>query len=377
MSQNSIPIADPDIGPAERDRVESILESGRLADGPAVREFETAFADYCGAGHGVATANGTAALHTALAAAGIGPEDAVITTPFSFVASANAIRFCGATPVFADIDPETYTLDPEAVRGAVEEREDAAAILAVHLYGLPAEMDRLQEIAEEHDLLLIEDAAQAHGATYDDTPVGTIGDVGCFSFYPTKNMTTGEGGMVVTDDPDVAERASRLVNHGRGDADTHGYDHVEVGYNYRMTSLAAAIGLEQLQKLPEYNERRRTNASLLSELLAPVTELGLPVEPPGTRHVYHQYTVRCRDRAALRDHLRAHDVDTGVYYPSVIPDQPAYDGFDPDVPEARRAAEEVVSLPIHPGLDEPELRRVGRAVRSHYDEAVPEGEVVD
>jgi len=377
MSQHSIPIADPDIGPAEQDRVQSILEGGRLADGPVVREFETAFADYCGADHGVATANGTAALHAALAAAGIGPDDAVITTPFSFVASANSIRFCGATPVFADIDPETYTLDPEAVRAAVEEREDAAAILVVHLYGLPAEMDRLREIAAEHDLLLIEDAAQAHGAAYDGTTVGTIGDVGCFSFYPTKNMTTGEGGMVVTDDLDIAERASRFINHGRGDTSTHGYDHVEVGYNYRMMSMAAAIGLEQLQKLPEYNERRRTNASLLSDLLAPVTELGLPVEPPGTRHVYHQYTVRCRDRAALRDHLRAHEVDTGVYYPAVIPDQPAYDRFDPDVPVARQVADEVVSLPIHPGLDETELRRVGRAVRSHYDDAVPEGEIVD
>ncbi len=377
MSQNRINIADPEMGESEQEQVLSILDGGRLADGPVVREFETRFAEYCGAGHGVATANGTAALHTALAAAGIGAGDTVITTPFSFVSSANAIRFCGATPVFADIDSETYTLDPDAVETAIANHDDVTAILAVHLFGLPAEMDRLVEIAADHNLTLIEDAAQAHGASYDGDAAGTIGDVGCFSFYPTKNMTTGEGGMVVTDDPELAERAARFVNHGRDETGGAGYEHVEVGYNYRMTSLAAGIGLAQLEKLPQYNACRRTNAARLSNHLSPVTQLTLPTEPPEARHVYHQYTVRCRDRAELQQHLDARGVDTAVYYPTIIPDQPAYDGFDPDVPIARRAADEVVSLPVHPGVDAADVTRISNLIRDHYNDSVPEGGTVD
>jgi len=368
-----IQMAAPDVGEPERERVSEVLDSGRLADGPIVREFERAFADYCDAEYGVATANGTAALCTALEAVGIGEGDVVVTTPFSFVASANAIRLCGARPVFADIDEATYTLDPESVEDVVTATDDVAAILPVHLYGLPAEMDRLADIAEEHGLALIEDAAQAHGATYEETPVGTIGDVGCFSFYPTKNMTTGEGGMVLTDDPDIADRAAQYVNHGRADTDAHGYDHVTVGHNLRLTSLAAGIGLEQLRKLPTYNDSRRANAARLSAALADVPEVVLPTEPPGRRHVYHQYTIRCQDRSALRNHLDKHGVDTGVYYATTIPDQPAYDGFDASVPTARRVAEQVVSLPIHPGLSEEDVETVAGAVRSHYDR--PEAEV--
>ena len=376
MTEDRISIADPEIGQAERDRVLSILDSGRLADGPAVREFETAFADFCGADHGVAVANGTAALHAALHAVGVGDGDAVVTTPFSFVASANAVRFCGATPVFADIDPETYTLDPDAVEAAVAARDDVEAILAVHLFGLPAPLDELAEIAAAHDVALVEDAAQAHGATDGGDRVGTIGDIGCFSFYPTKNMTTGEGGMVVTEDLSLAERAARFVNHGRAD-DDHGYEHVEVGYNYRMPSVAAGIGLAQLEKLPEFTAARRRNAERLSDALAPVPAVETPVEPPRTRHVYHQYTVRCRDRDALRESLDAAGVDTAVYYPVSIPDQPAYDGFDPDIPVARRAATEVVSLPVHPGLDEEDVARVGHAIHDHYRTAATEVETDD
>lgn len=362
-----IPIADPDVGPDERERVLSVLESGHLADGPTVREFESAFADHCSAAHGVAVANGTAALHAALQAVGIGDGDRVITTPFSFVASSNAIRLCGATPVFVDIDPETYALYPDAVEAAVERHDDVAGILAVHLYGLPARMDRLAEIADAHDLALIEDAAQAHGATYDGTPVGAIGDVGCFSFYPTKNMTTGEGGMILTDRSDVADRAASFVNHGRTEADGRGYEHADVGHNFRMTSLAAAIGLAQLEKLPQYNERRRDNAATLTDALASIPDITLPTEPPAARHVYHQYTIRCRDRAALRAHLDDRGVDTAVYYPTLIPHQPAYDGVDVDVPAAERVADQVVSLPVHPELSAADLRTIASAVREHYD----------
>ena len=361
-----IAIADPDVGDREFERVREVLASGRLADGPVVREFEREFAEYCGADRGVATANGTAALQTALRAVGIGEGDAVVTTPLSFVASANAVRLCGARPVFADVDPETYTLDPDAVEAAVEANDDVAAILPVHLYGLPAEMGRLTEVAAAHDLALIEDAAQAHGATCDGRRVGTFGDAGCFSFYPTKNMTTGEGGMVVADDPAVADRAARFVNHGRADAADRGYDHVSVGHNLRMTSLAAAIGVEQLRKLPAYNVRRRGHAARLSAALSDVPEIGLPAEPTGRRHVYHQYTVRCPDRDALRATLDERGVDTAVYYPTLIPDQPAYVGYDASVPTARRLAGEVVSLPVHPGLSEADVDRVAAAVRGHY-----------
>ena len=368
-----VAIADPDVGERELERVREVLASGRLADGPVVREFEREFAAFCGADHGVAAANGTAALQTALEAVGIGDGDAVVTTPFSFVASANAVRLCGARPVFADIDPATYTLDPDAVEAAIEANDDVAAILPVHLYGLPAEMDRLTDIAEEHDVALIEDAAQAHGAAYDGTTVGTFGDAACFSFYPTKNMTTGEGGMVVTDDQGVSERAARFVNHGRSDAADRGYDHVSVGHNLRLTSLSAAIGVEQLRKLPAYNAQRRENAARLSAALENVPELTLPVEPPERRHVYHQYTIRCPDRPALRDHLDDRGVDTAVYYPTLIPDQPAYDGYEASVPTASRTVDEVVSLPVHPGVTDEDLSQIADAVRDHY--GLPESEV--
>ena len=217
-----IPIANPEIGSAEKDGVLDVLESGMLADGPVVREFEDDFAAYCGTEHAVATSNGTTALHAAMEGLGLGEGDRVITTPFSFIASANAIRLAGAEPVFADIDPATYNIDPESVEETIQAYDgEIDAILAVHLYGLPAAVEQLAKLAESYDAYLIEDAAQAHGATVNGERVGSIGDVGCFSFYPTKNMTTGEGGMVVTDDDAIAEGAARFVNHGRTDKYGH------------------------------------------------------------------------------------------------------------------------------------------------------------
>jgi dTDP-4-amino-4,6-dideoxygalactose transaminase len=247
-----IGIASPSLGRRERDAAAEVIESGQLADGPVVRAFEREFAETVGTEYGVATSNGTTALHAVLHAFGIGRGDRVVTTPFSFVATANAIRFCGAEPVFTDIDPQTLNVDPDAV-AAVVEREAVDAVLVVHLYGLPVEMDRLREIADRASIPLIEDAAQAHGATYGGVPVGALGDAACFSFYPTKNMTTGEGGMITTDDREVAERAARFVNHGRSDS----YVHVELGHNFRMTSIAAAIGRVQLgERIPAYRGPR-------------------------------------------------------------------------------------------------------------------------
>ena len=362
-----IPIADPQIGETEREGVRRVLDSGQLADGEEVRRFEEEFADFCGAGHGVATTNGTTALHAAFEALGIGEGDAVVTTPFSFVASANSIRHAGAEPVFADVHPATLTLDPREVERVVRERDDVAAVLAVHLYGLPAEMGHLRDVADEHDLALVEDAAQAHGAEYDGTHVGSLGDAACFSFYPTKNMTTGEGGMVTTDRADVAERVARFADHGR----TSGYEHAEVGHNFRMTSLCAAIGRAQLPKLPDYTLARRGHAAYLTDRLSDAGVI-TPHEPPGTRHVYHQYTVRHDDRDGLSEHLEDAGVGTGVYYPTPIHRQPAYADVEVDCPVAERAAEQVLSLPVHPALSTDDLRTVCEAVEAYTGEEPPE-----
>ncbi|WP_280178843.1 DegT/DnrJ/EryC1/StrS family aminotransferase [Halorussus halobius] len=358
-----IPIADPELGEREIERVRRVMESGALADGPEVRQFEEEFAEFCGTDRGVATCNGTAALHAALVALGVGPGDEVVTSPLSFVASANAVRLAGAEPVFADVDPETYTLDPDAVEALVRERDDVAALLPVHLYGLPAEMDHLLDVADDYDLAVIEDAAQAHGATYRGEPVGSLGDAACFSFYPTKNMTTGEGGMITTDRGDVAERAASFVNHGR--PPDGGYDHVRVGHNFRLTSLAAAIGRVQLDRLPGYNAARRANAASLTDALADAP-VATPTEPDDRRHVYHQYTVRADDRDGLAAHLEEVGVGTGVYYPTPIHAQPCYEGASPDAPAAERAAERVLSLPVHPNLSEQDLRTIATAI-TEYD----------
>lgn len=356
-----ISIANPDIGEAEANRVTDVLESGMLADGPVVREFESQFAQYCETAHAVATSNGTTALHAAIEALGLGEGDRVITTPFSFIASSNAIRLAGAEPVFADIDPHSYTLDPEAVRAAIEAEDgDVDAILTVHLYGLPSDMGALREIADEYDLWLIEDAAQAHGASVDGEPVGSIGDVGCFSFYPTKNMTTGEGGMIVTDTDAVAERAKRYVNHGR----TSGYEHAEVGHNFRMTSIAGALGLAQLEKLPAYTEQRRENAALLNEGLIG-TSVTVPVEPEGRKHVYHQYTIRTDERDALQEHLDAHDIGYGVYYPTCIHNQQAYSAVTKTAPNAEQAAREVLSLPVHPKVSAEDIETIVEVIEDY------------
>lgn len=358
-----IPIANPQLGNDELAGVTEVLESGMLADGPEVRAFEEEFADFCGTNHAIATSNGTTALHAALKALDIGEGDRVLTTPFSFVASANAVRFAGATPVFADIRPDTYNLDPEAVREVLE-NEPIDAILAVHLYGLPADLDALCDLADEHGIPLIEDAAQAHGSAVDDQRVGSIGDVGCFSFYPTKNMTTGEGGMITTDDEELAERLASFVNHGRSE----GYEHVRLGHNFRMTSIAAAIGRAQLERLPKYTDRRRYNAERLTAGLED-TDIVTPVEPADRTHVYHQYTIRHEDRDELQAYMKDKGVATGVYYPRCIHEQPAYNHVSHNAPVAECAATEVLSLPVHPAVGDEEIDRIIEAIRSYEEEA--------
>lgn len=351
----SIPIASPSVGQAAIEHVVEVLESGYLADGPEVRAFEEQFAAFCGTEHSVATSNGTTAIHAALVALGIGEGDQVLTTPFSFIATANAIRLAGAEPVFADIDPQTFNLDPVAAAEAAEDAGGVEAIMPVHLYGLPSEVKELQAVADEHDAYLIEDAAQAHGAEYRGDRVGSLGDVACFSFYPTKNMTTGEGGMIVIDEAEIADRASQFINHGRDGSGVYG--HGTVGHNFRMTSMAGALGQAQLDRLPTFTQRRRENAARLNEGLAEAN-VETPVEPDGMQHVYHQYTIRTTDRESLQQRLDTHDIGYGVYYPTCIHEQPAYDALEHTAPVAEQAAEEVLSLPVHPGVSEADIERM-------------------
>ena len=361
---DEITIADPEMGDAEIDSVVDVLESGQLTDGPEVRSFEQAFAAFCDAEYGIATANGTTALHAALEAVGVDDGDRVLTTPFSFVATGNAIRFAGATPVFGDVDPETYNLTPASAEARLRDG-DVDAILAVHLFGLPADVESLSRLADEYDVPLVEDAAQAHGAAVDDRRVGSLGDAAAFSFYPTKNMTTAEGGMVTTTDEEIADAAARFVNHGRADAG-HGYEHVELGHNYRMTDIAAAIGHAQLNRLPDYNERRRANAARYDDLLAD-SALITPTVPDGYRHVYHQYTVRCGNRDAVKEALAERGIGSGVYYPTPIHRQPAFEAFEAVAPVAETVADQVLSLPVHPGVDADDVSRVARALTDEIE----------
>ncbi|WP_396613389.1 DegT/DnrJ/EryC1/StrS family aminotransferase (plasmid) [Haloferax sp. S1W] len=358
-----ISIAEPLIGLAEQERVLDVLDSGMLADGPVVREFEEEFAAYVNAEFGVATSNGTTALHAALEGLGLGPGDCVVTTPFTFIATANAIALTGAEPEFVDIDPATYNLDPDALEAHLRDGAQVDAVIAVHLYGLPADMPRLRELADEYDFYLVEDAAQAHGAMVDGERVGSLGDVGCFSFYPTKNMTTSEGGMITTNHTGVAERAARFVDHGRRE----GYVHDVVGHNFRMTSIEAAIGLAQLNRLEEFTAARQENAAKLTAGLTGIEGIETPVIPDGRTHVFHQYTVRAADRDALHDHLTALDIASKVYYPLPLHRQPVYDHVSAMMPQADAAAARVLSLPVHPALSDADIDRIIRAIEGFVE----------
>lgn len=354
-----IPIANPVISEKAKEAVMDVLDSGMIADGEVVREFEQEFSEYVGVDHAVATSSGTTALHAMLEAAGIGEGDVVLTSPFSFIASANAVVHADATPVFADVREDTYNLDPESTRRVIEEHGDVTAILPVHLYGLPADMDAFREIASEHGLKLFEDAAQAHGAVYDGRKTGSLGDAAAFSFYPTKNMTTGEGGMITTDDKEIAAKARQLINHGR----TSKYEHEFIGYNYRMTNIQAAIGRDQLQRLPEWVEKRRRNASLLTDGLKEYVDIGTPLVSNGYKHSYHQYTVRTPERDRLIADLEEAGIGYGVYYPFIIPDQSPYRHVVGELYEtARKLSESVLSLPVHPHVSNEDVKEITSTV---------------
>ncbi|MGA2161235.1 MAG: DegT/DnrJ/EryC1/StrS family aminotransferase [Methanoregula sp.] len=357
-----IPVARPVIGPDEVAAVSDVLMSGMLAQGEKVAEFEQKFAAYCGTAHAVAVNNGTAALHAALLAAGIGPGDEVIVPAFSFIATATAVSMCGAKPVFADVDEQIFNIRPEQVSEHITPK--TKAVIGVHLFGQPFDVDPILEICEAHAIPLIEDAAQAHGALYHGVKAGNLGKLACFSFYATKNMITGEGGMVTTNDKPSADRLRLIINHGQSEK----YLHRMLGYNYRMTDIAAAIGIVQLKKLDKFNMRRRKNAEYYAANLA-AKGLVKPKVADGVQHVYHQYVIRLTDefplsRTAFMEYLKAKGIGSAVHYPIPIHRQPLYAPVaEPDpCPVATRLSGTVLSLPVHPSLDTKDLAYVCETV---------------
>ncbi|MBN1539131.1 MAG: DegT/DnrJ/EryC1/StrS family aminotransferase [Candidatus Thermoplasmatota archaeon] len=352
-----INMARPVMEKEEIDAVIRVMETGILAHGPEVVAFEEEFARYCGSKYGAAVSSGTSAIHLALAALGVGPGDEVITTSFSFIASATPILFLGAKPVFTDIDPRTFNMDPESLKGKITER--TKAIIPVHLYGQSANMKRILKIAS--DIPVLEDCAQAHGATHDDEKVGSMGKAGMFSFYPTKNMTTGEGGMVISEDEEFIESIRMLRNHGQSAR----YDHHKVGYNLRMTSISAAIGRVQLTKLEKRNLARIKNARLLDEGLEDVEGILTPYVEPGNGHVYHQYTIKVdQDRDGLSGFLAEKGIGNKVFYPTTIPSSPAMKKVSTGTyPRAEEATKQALSLPVHPSLSEDEIAKVVDTVK--------------
>lgn len=350
-----IPPAKPIIGDEEREAVDRVLRSGMLAQGPEVKAFEEEFAQHFELGRAcVAVNSGTSGLHLGMLSSGVKAGDEVIVPSFTFAATANSVALAGATPVFADIDADDFCLSPAAVEAAITER--TVGIMPVHLYGHPAKMDRIMAIADEHGIKVFEDAAQAHGASLAGTPVGSFGSFGMFSLYPTKNMTSGEGGMVSVATPEI-ERMMRLY---RNQGMERQYHNEVVGYNNRMTDIHAAIGRVQLTKVDAWTKRRQANAAFLTANLEGVTP---PPVAEGAVHVYHQYTVRVPDdrdglAAALRDE---HQIGSGMFYP--VPNHRLTPfRSEADLPETERAAAECLSLPVHPSLSEGDLARIVEAV---------------
>ena len=345
-----IPIAKPNFGKEEETAVKQVLESGILASGPRTKQFEKEFAEYIGVKHAVAVANGTIALDVALKALKIGAGDEVITSAFSFVSSGNCILFQSAKPVFADIDPRTFNIDPADVAEKITAK--TKALIPIHMFGQPANMDALKEIAEDKGIALVEDAAQAHGAEYKGQKAGSIGDMGCFSFYATKNMTTGEGGMITTDDTKLARDARLLRNHGQSQK----YRHDTLGYNYRMTEFSAAIGSIQLKKLDGFNEKRRENAKLLMQGIRKFHGLTSPYVMKDAKHVFHQYVVRVEDtysinRDILADRLTQQGIGVAIHYPMPIYKQPLYQELGyrgTTCPLTEEVCSRVLSIPVHP-----------------------------
>ena len=354
-----IPIARPDIGEDEIRAVESVLRSGMIAQGSKVLEFETKFANFCGTKYAVATSSGTTAGHLTMLSAKIGPGDEVITTPFTFFASASVIMMAGATPVFADVVENGFTLDPSSVSKLITNK--TKAIQPVHLYGELADTDSLLDICEKNNLQLIEDCAQAHGASSGKKIAGSFGLAGWFSFYPTKNMTTSEGGIITTNDESIANKCKIIRSHGM----TAQYQHTEFGYNYRMTDIAAAIGLVQLEKLNSATQRRRKIAEKYTACLSEFVQT--PDYNDG--HVFHQYTILTDKRDALADFMRKNQISTGIYYPKVLYSYPPMQKFVNSCPNAENLINKCLSLPINACITDSEVSKIIDCIKSFFNES--------
>lgn len=362
-----IPINLPKIGEEEIEAVVKVLRSGPLTNalgaGPMVTQFEKNFARFAGVKHAVAVNTGTAALHSALVAAGVQQGDEVILPSFTFVATAEAVVMAGGKPVFADIDPETYNISPVEIEKNITKK--TKAIIPVDLYGFSAEIKPIREIATKHGLAVVEDAAQAHGATYAGKPAGVFADAACWSLYASKNMTTGEGGVVTTDNAEVAETLRLIRTHG----EKAKYASLMLGTNYRMSEIQAAIGLVQLEKLPRFVAKRRENAKRLTELLAGSDRLKLPEESEERQHSWYLYTVRLQnatesERNKIVDELRRKGVGAEVYYVHPVHLMPYYrESFgERKLPETEKAAKQVFSLPIHPGVTAAQVDYIGKTL---------------
>jgi len=361
-----IPINAPQIGKEEIEAVVKVLESGILTHGlgagPMVTKFEKEFAKFVGAKHAIAVNTGTAALHLALSSANIKTGDEVILPSFTFVATAEVVVLAGAKPVFVDIDPETYNISPDKIEKCITNK--TKAVMPVHLYGLPANMQPIKEIAEKHGLIIIEDAAQAHGASYKEKQLGTFADAACWSFYASKNMTTGEGGMVTTNDDELAEKMRFMRSHGEKEK----YKSIMLGHNYHMPEIQAAMGSVQLEKLPRFLAKRRENAEKLTENLKDAEKLELPKEPDGYQHSWYLYTIRLKNaekqqRNRILEKLRQKGIDAQVYYKCPIHLMPYYSKFGKyRLPETEKAANQVFSLPVHPNVTQEQVEYISHTL---------------
>ena len=365
-----IRINQPFLGKEEIDSAVEVLRTGVLTDksgmGPRVLEFERSFAKYVGAKHAIAVVNGTAALHAALLAAEVGPGDEVIVPSFTFVGAINAVVLAGATPVFADIDKDTFCLRTDSIEEVVTRK--TKAIIPTDLFGLPSDLKAASDLAKSKGMIVIEDAAQAHGAQYEGKRVGCISDMTIFSFYAAKNLTTGEGGMITTDDDEHAQALRMIRSHG----EQRPYWTVRLGHNYHMTEIAAAIGQAQLKKLPGFLERRRKNAELATQKLEMTGKLILPKEPEGRKHAWYVYTVRLRGvnaakRNKIVDKLWNKNIEAAVYYSTPVHSTPYYRESNlarrGRLPETEKASRQVFSLPVHPRLGEEEMEYVAETLR--------------